>query len=66
MIIAVGYRINSKRATTFRRWATNILRDYTIRGYVIDKERMKNGTFFNENYFTSLLEEVREIRASER
>lgn len=65
-IIAVGYRINSKRATAFRRWATNILRDYTIRGYVIDKERMKNGTFFNENYFTSLLEEVREIRASER
>ena len=65
-IIAVGYRINSKRATAFRRWATNILRDYTIRGYVIDKERMKNGTFFNENYFTSLFEEVREIRASER
>ena len=50
----------------FRRWATSILRDYAIRGYVIDRERMKNGTFFNENYFTSLLEEVREIRASER
>lgn len=65
-IIAVGYRVNSKRATAFRRWATNILRDYAIRGYVIDKERMKNGTFFNENYFNSLLEEVREIRASER
>lgn len=65
-IIAVGYRINSKRATAFRRWATNILRDYAIRGYIIDKERMKNGTFFNENYFNSLLEEVREIRASER
>lgn len=65
-IIAVGYRINSKRATAFRRWATSILRDYAIRGYVIDKERMKNGTFFNENYFNSLLEEVREIRASER
>lgn len=65
-IIAVGYRVNSKKATAFRRWATNILRDYAIRGYVIDKERMKNGTFFNENYFASLLEEVREIRASER
>lgn len=65
-IIAVGYRINSKRATAFRKWATNVLRDYTIRGYIIDKERMKNGTFFNEDYFKSLLEEVREIRASER
>ena len=65
-IIAVGYRINSKKATAFRRWATNVLRDYTIRGYIIDKERMKNGTFFNEDYFKSLLEEVREIRASER
>ena len=65
-IIAVGYRINSKRATAFRRWATTILRDYAIRGYVIDKERMKNGTYFNENYFNNLLEEVREIRASER
>ncbi len=65
-IIAVGYRVNSKKATAFRRWATSVLRDYAIRGYVIDRERMKNGTFFNENYFTSLLEEVREIRASER
>ena len=65
-IIAVGYRINTKRATAFRQWATNILRDYAIRGYIIDKERMKNGAFFNQNYFNSLLEEVREIRASER
>ncbi|MBD3590071.1 virulence RhuM family protein [Bacteroides sp. GM023] len=65
-IIAVGYRVNSKRATAFRQWATNVLRDYVIRGYIIDKERMKNGTFFNQNYFDSLLEEVREIRASER
>lgn len=65
-IIAVGYRVNSKRATAFRQWATRILRDYAIRGYVIDKERMKNGTFFNRDYFDSLLEEVREIRASER
>lgn len=65
-IIAVGYRINTQRATAFRQWATNILRDYAIRGYIIDKERMKNGSFFNQNYFNSLLEEVREIRASER
>ena len=65
-IIAVGYRINTKRATAFRQWATNILRDYAIRGYIIDKERMKNGAFFNQNYFNSVLEEVREIRASER
>ena len=65
-IIAIGYRINTKKATAFRQWATNILRDYTIRGYIIDKERMKNGSFFNQNYFNSLLEEVREIRASER
>lgn len=65
-IIAIGYRVNSLRATVFRQWATSVLRDYSIRGYIIDKERMKNGTFFNENYFDSLLEEVREIRASER
>lgn len=65
-IIAIGYRVNSKRATAFRQWATNILREYAIRGYIIDKERMKNGTFFNQDYFNSLLEEVREIRASER
>lgn len=65
-IIAVGYRVNSKRATAFRQWATAILRDYAIRGYIIDKERMKNGSFFNQDYFDSLLEEVREIRASER
>lgn len=65
-IISVGYRVNSIRATQFRQWATSILRDYAIRGYVIDKERMKNGTFLNEDYFDKLLEEIREIRASER
>ena len=65
-IISVGYRVNSKRATAFRQWATGVLRDYAIRGYVLDKERLKNGTFFNKDYFDSLLEEVREIRASER
>jgi len=65
-IIAVGYRVNSKRATTFRQWATSVLRDYAIRGYVIDKKRMENGTFLNEDYFEHLLAEIREIRLSER
>ncbi|MFR9547121.1 MAG: virulence RhuM family protein [Rikenellaceae bacterium] len=65
-IIAVGYRVNSKRATAFRQWATAILRDFAIRGYVIDKERMKNGALFSADYFDALLEEIREIRASER
>lgn len=65
-IIAVGYRVNSKRATTFRQWATSVLRDYAIRGYIIDKKRMENGTFLNEDYFEHLLAEIREIRLSER
>ena len=65
-IIAVGYRVNSKRATAFRQWATSILRDYAIRGYVIDKKRMENGAFLGENYFEHLLAEIREIRLSER
>ena len=65
-IIAVGYRVNSKRATAFRQWATRILRDYTLRGYVLDKKRMENGTFLGEDYFERLLEEIREIRLSER
>ena len=65
-IIAVGYRVNSKRATAFRQWSTSILRDYTIRGYVIDRKRMENGTFFGEDYFEHLLSEIREIRLSER
>ena len=66
MIIAVGYRVNSKRATEFRQWATAILRDYAIRGYVLDRKRMENGTFLNEDYFEHLLAEIREIRLSER
>ena len=66
MIIAVGYRVNSKRATEFRQWATAILRDYAIRGYVIDRKRMENGTFLNEDYFEHVLAEIREIRLSER
>jgi len=65
-VIAVGYRISSRRATEFRQWATGILRDFAIRGYVLDKERLKNGSFFGKEYFDSLLAEIREIRASER
>lgn len=65
-IIAVGYRVNSKRATQFRMWATKILKEFAIKGYVLDKERLKNGSFLNENYFDGLLEEIREIRLSER
>ncbi|AOT71815.1 virulence RhuM family protein [Geosporobacter ferrireducens] len=65
-IISVGYRVNSLRATQFRQWATGVLRNFAIRGYVLDKERLKNGTFLNEEYFDHLLEEIREIRASER
>lgn len=65
-IISVGYRVNSIRATQFRQWCTNVLRQFAIRGYVIDKQRMENGTFLNVDYFEHLLEEIREIRLSER
>lgn len=65
-IIAVGFRVNSARAIQFRQWATGVLRDYSIRGYVLDKERLKNGAFFSKEYFENLLAEIREIRASER
>lgn len=65
-IIAVGYRVNSKRATSFRQWATGVLRDYALRGYVMDRKRMENGAFLGEDYFERLLEEIREIRLSER
>ena len=65
-IIAVGYRVNSKRATAFRQWATGVLRDFTLRGYVMDRKRMENGAFLGEDYFERLLEEIREIRLSER
>ena len=65
-IISVGYRVNSKRATQFRRWATQVLKTFTIQGYVLDKERMKNGSFIDKDYFEKLLEEIREIRLSER
>ncbi len=65
-IIAVGFRVNSARAIQFRQWAAGVLRDYAIRGYVLDKERLKNGAFFSKEYFENLLTEIREIRASER
>ena len=65
-IISVGYRVNSVRATQFRQWATQVLREFAIKGYVLDKKRMENGTFLGEDYFEGLLEEIREIRLSER
>ena len=65
-IISVGYRVNSIRATQFRQWCTYVLRQFAIRGYVIDKKRMENGSFIGEDYFEHLLAEVREIRLSER
>ena len=65
-IICVGYRVNSARATAFRQWATGVLRDFALRGYVIDKKRMENGAFLGEDYFEHLLAEIREIRLSER
>ena len=65
-IISVGYRVNSIKATQFRRWATRILQQYAIKGYVLDKKRMENGSFLGEDYFEELLEEIREIRLSER
>ncbi|MGM0567372.1 MAG: virulence RhuM family protein [Bacteroidota bacterium] len=65
-IISIGYRVNSKRATEFRRWATQVLKQYAIKGYVLDRKRMENGAFLDEDYFEHLLEEIREIRLSER
>lgn len=65
-IISVGYRVNSIKATQFRKWATQILSQYTQKGYVIDRKRMENGAFLDEDYFEELLEEIREIRLSER
>lgn len=65
-IISVGYRVNSVRATQFRQWATGVLREFAIKGYVLDKQRMENGSFLGEDYFERLLAEIREIRLSER
>ena len=65
-IISVGYRVNSSRATQFRIWATQTLRDYIIKGFAIDERRLKQGSHFGKDYFEELLEKIREIRASER
>ena len=65
-IIAVGYRANSIRATQFRQWATSVLWQYAIQGYVLDRKRMGNGTFLSEDYFEHLLAEIHEIRLSKR
>lgn len=65
-IISVGYRINSVRATQYRQWATKVLKTFAIQGYVLDKNRLENGQVFDEEYFEHLLDEIREIRASER
>jgi hypothetical protein len=65
-IIAVGYRVNSKKATQFRQWATKTLTEYIKKGFVLDDEMLKNGTRFGKDYFDELLERIREIRASER
>ena len=65
-IIAVGYRVNSTRATSFRIWATDILKEFTIKGFVLDDDRLKQMKGFGKDYFDELLERIREIRASER
>ena len=65
-IISVGYRVNSRQATQFRIWATKILKEYIIKGFAMDDERLKNGRYFGKDYFKELLERVRSIRASER
>lgn len=66
MIIAVGYRVNSERAIQFRQWATKVLSTFTKQGYVLDKQRLINGQIFDDDYFDHLIEEIQEIRASER
>lgn len=65
-IISVGYRVNSVRATQFRQWATQVLREFAVKGYVLDKKRLENGRFLGEDYFDRLIAEIREIRLSER
>ena len=66
MIIAVGFKVNNERAVQFRKWANRIVKDYTIKGWVMDDERLKRGTYLTEKYFDEQLERIREIRASER
>ena len=65
-IISIGYRINSKEATQFRKWSNKILKEYMVKGYVLDKELLKKGGRFTKDYFDELLEEIKEIRISER
>ena len=65
-IISVGYRVNSKNATRFRIWATGVLKEFMIKGFVLDDELLKNGSRFGKDYFHDLLERIREIRVSER
>jgi hypothetical protein len=65
-IISVGYRVNSVRATQFRQWATGVLREFAVKGYVLDRKRLENGAFLGEDYYERLLSEIREIRLSER
>ena len=66
VMISLGYRVNSKKATNFRIWATNILKEYIIKGFVLDEELLKNGQRFTKDYFNELLIKIREIRSSER
>ena len=66
MIIAVGFKVNSERAVQFRKWVNQIAKEYTIKGWVMDDERLKRGTYLTEKYFDEQLERIREIRASER
>ncbi len=66
MIMAVGFKVNNERAVQFRKWANGIVKDYTIKGRVMDDERLKRGTYLTDKYFDEQLERIREIRASER
>jgi len=63
-IIALGYRINSEKAIDFRKWATQVLKDFTIRGYIIDTDRLKNGAYLSKQYFKDLILEIRDMRES--
>ena len=65
-VISVGYRVNSTQATQFRIWATKLIKEYIIKGFTMDDERLKNGRYFGKDYFRELLERIRSIRASER
>ena len=65
MIMAVGFKVNNERAVQFRKWANGIVKDYTIKGWVMDDERLKRGTYLTDKYFDEQLERIREIRASE-